>query len=135
MQFIQPFNITIENEQKSEQKSVYVTVDGAYLRVIIELSGQIYGLTPGFWGDYYLLSGFSSDDKKLTYSGDKFDGNQTISLTTNGGGAEQISKDHEKRESLNNWNNLEHIKDTTAIVAVDLAIESVGPDGPGCVIC
>lgn len=128
--FYSTFDITVG----SEQKSLYVTIDGQYVRVLIELGGAIYGLTLGFNGDYYLLSVFSSDDKKLTYSGNKFDANtNTIILTTNGGGAEKVT-DNNIRQQLNNWNNFEDMKDVGAFVAIDTALDAANPDGPGCVI-
>lgn len=128
--FHSTFDITIGNEQKS----LYVTIDGNYTFVIIELKGSIYALTIGWFGDYYLLSGFSSNGEKLTYSGDKMDTNaNTIVLTTGGGGAEKVT-DNDLRQQLSNWKQFEYIKSAAPIVAIDVALDAADPNGPGCVI-
>lgn len=128
--FYSTFDITIGNEQKS----LYVTIDGNYTFVLIELKGIIYSLTIGWSGDYYKLSGFSSDGKKLTYSGDKMDTNtNTIVFTTNGGGAERVT-DNNLRQELSNWKQFEYIKSAAPIAAIDVALNAADPNGPGCVI-
>ena len=124
------FDITIGNEQKS----LYVTIDGNYTFVLIELKGIIYSLTIGWSGDYYELSGFSSDGKKLSYSGDKMDTNtNTIVFTTNGGGAERVT-DNNVRQELSNWRQFEYILAVAPIVAIDVALDAADPNGSGCVI-
>ena len=128
--FHSTFDITIE----SVQKSLYVTIDGNYTFVIIELNGTIYALTIGWYGDYYQLSGFSSDGEKLTYLGDKVDTNtNTIVLTTGGGGAEKVT-DNNLRKDLSNWKQFEYIKSVAPIVAIDVALDAADPNGSGCVI-
>ena len=108
-------------------------IDGNYTFVIIELKGTIYALTIGWYGDYYLIPGFSSDGEKLSYSGDKMDTNtNTIVLTTDGGGAERIT-DNNLRQELSNWKQFEHIKSATPIVAINVALDAADPNG--CVIC
>ena len=126
--FHSTFDITIG----SVQQSLYVTIDGNYTFVIIELKGSIYALTIGWFGDYYLISGFSSDGEKLSYSGPKPDTN-TIVLNTSGGGAERIT-DNNLRQQLSNWKQFEYIKSTAPLAAIDLALEAADSNGSGCVI-
>jgi dipeptidyl aminopeptidase/acylaminoacyl peptidase len=128
------FHSTFDITVGSLQKSLYVTIDGNYTFVIIELKGNIYALTIGWYGDYYLISGFSSDGEKLTYSGDKMDTNtNTIVLATGGGGAEKVT-DNDLRQQLSNWKQFEYIKSAAPIVAIDLALDAADPNGSGCVV-
>jgi len=80
------FNILIKNNSK---KSVYVTVNGEYLKAMYELDGNIYGLPP--WGNYYKIEDFVYNGKNLKYNGDKFK-NNTIILTTNNNSAKKENK-------------------------------------------
>jgi hypothetical protein len=126
------FHSTFDITVGSLQKSLYVTIDGNYTFVIIELKGTIYALTIGWFGDYYLIPGFSSDGEKLSYSGTKPDTN-TIVLTTSGGGAERIT-DNNLRQELSNWKQFEYIKSAAPIAAIDVALNAADPNGSGCVI-
>lgn len=127
------FHSTFDITVGSLQKSLYVTIDGNYTFVIIELKGSIYALTIGWFGDYYQLSGFSSDDEKLSYSGTKLDESKnTIVLTTSGGGAERVT-DNNLRQELSNWKQFEYIKSAAPIAAIDLALDAADKTG-SCVI-
>ena len=127
------FHSTFDINVGSAKQSLYVTIDGNYTFVLIELEGNIYSLTLGWFGDYFLLSGFSSDDEKLTYSGDKMDTNtSTIVLTTNGGGAEKVT-DNDTRQQLSNWKQFEYIKSAAPIAAIDVALDAADKTG-SCVI-
>ena len=127
------FHSTFDITVGSLQKSLYVTIDGNYTFVIIELKGTIYALTIGWLGDYYQLSGFSSNGEKLSYSGDKMDTNtNTIVLKTDGGGAERIT-DNNLRQQLSNWKQFEYIKTAAPIVAIDVALDAADKTG-SCVV-
>ncbi len=128
------FHSTFDITVGSLNQSLYITIDGNYTFVIIELKGNIYALTIGWYGDYYQIPSFSYHGKKITYSGDKTDMNKkTIVLTTNGGGAERV-ENNDLRQQLNNWKQFEQIKSAAPIVAIDLALDAADPNGSGCVI-
>jgi hypothetical protein len=123
--FHSTFDITVD----SLPQSLYVTIDGNYTFVIIELKGTIYALTIGWYGDYYKLSGFLSDGEKLTYSGNKLDNSKkTILLTTIEGGAERVTSNN-LRQELSNWKQFEYIKSAAPIVAIDLALNAADKTG------
>jgi hypothetical protein len=126
------FHSTFDITVGSAKQSLYVTIDGNYAFVLIELDGNIYALTLGWFGNYFLLSGFSSNDEQLTYSGDKLDSSlNSIVLTTNGGGAEKV-EDNNIRQQLSNWKQFEYIKTAAAIEGVSLGLDAAAN---GCVIC
>jgi hypothetical protein len=121
------FNILIKNNQKS----LYVKVDGSYLKAIYELNGKIYGLPP--WGDYYKLDEFSYDGNKLQYNGDKLK-NNTIILTTNNNSAKKENKSNiinrlKEKETIRNLTNSAKTTGVTAGLNVADAASSM------CVIC
>jgi hypothetical protein len=124
--FHSTFDITVD----SLPQSLYVTIDGNYTFVIIELEGTIYALTIGWYGDYYKLSGFLSDGEKLTYLGNKLNNSKkTILLTTTiGGGAERVTS-NTVRQKLSNWKQFEYIKSEAPILAIDLALDAADKTG------
>jgi len=121
------FDITVD----SLPQSLYVTIDGNYTFVIIELEGTIYALTIGWYGDYYKLSGFLSDGEKLTYSGNKLNNSKkTILLTTTTiGGDAEIVTSNTVRQKLSNWKQFEYIKSEAPILAIDLALDAADKTG------
>jgi len=122
------FNVVTKNNNK---KSVYITVDGEYLKAMYELNGKIYGLPP--WGDYYRLDEFSYKENKLEYNGDKLK-NNTIVLTTNNNSAKKENKSNivnrlKEKETIRN------LKNSAKTIGVTAGLNVANAASSMCVIC
>jgi hypothetical protein len=119
---------------KNETKSLYITIDGAWLYVIVELNNVLYCLTEGWNWNYFKIENFKHENEKITYYGDKYDNVTNTIILTNGSDA-TIVEDPLIKDSLKNWHALKEIKDVGAFLVVDSALDAADPSGPGCVIC
>ena len=122
------FTINIKNETKS----LYITIDGAWLYVIVELNNVLYCITEGWNWNYFKLENFKHENGQITYYGEKYDTATNTIILTNGSDA-TIVKDQLIKDSLKNWHALKEITDVGAFVVVDSALDAAN-DG-SCVVC
>jgi hypothetical protein len=112
--FTSTFNITVGDSVRS----LYVTIDEAYVRILIVIGVDVYGLTIGLSGEYYKLGELSYNNEKIIYSKPLDADKITIELITGTVNTKVDTNNTVLMNNLRKSSGVEDVKDTAATAAI-----------------